>query len=317
MRVADIQCTIGVRRRACRQRQRWLACDSLVLLGGLVVAAVGFAAGHRIFGGDGFAGDSAGGVVAVEQRRLQDDLDMTQRRAAAVVLHCLGLLYIFVALAIVVNELLFPTLGLLATRLGLSGNVFGAMVFSGSSAPELFASFFGVLVLESDIGMGMIVGSLAFDFLLVTSFCVMITPCNVQRPVLFDLLPLLVDLLVLIAAVSGQMAEWWEVMPLLLLYIGGVVFVVYVSRTESSSHSQAVQVCQEPARAGPEPVQVAYGIDRQQPSPARDAEERDGERAEAFLSVRPPGGDVPEGRWLTYLLTLPIVGVLVLTVPDV
>eukprot|EP00794_Sanderia_malayensis_P010971 gene10971-12133_t len=74
-------------------------------------------------------------------------------------------LAIFVALAIVCDDFFVPSLESISEKLDLSEDVAGAtFMAAGSSAPELFTSIAGVTV-ESDVGVGTIVGSAVFNLL--------------------------------------------------------------------------------------------------------------------------------------------------------
>lgn len=68
------------------------------------------------------------------------------------------LILLFIALAIVCDDFFVPSLEAISEKLDLSEDVAGAtFMAAGSSAPELFTSVAGVTV-ESDVGIGTIVG---------------------------------------------------------------------------------------------------------------------------------------------------------------
>jgi hypothetical protein len=118
-----------------------------------------------------------------------DLFTMEQRRNGAVVLHFFGLMYMFVALAIVCDEYFVPSLGVitevvglffilvfsifsLTNQLGISEDVAGAtFMAAGGSAPEFFTSLFGVFITQNNVGVGTIVGSATFNILCVLAFC--------------------------------------------------------------------------------------------------------------------------------------------------
>ncbi|XP_058950478.2 sodium/potassium/calcium exchanger 3 isoform X3 [Pocillopora verrucosa] len=82
-------------------------------------------------------------------------------------LHIFCVLVIFVALAIVCDDFFVPSLEAISEKLDLSEDVAGAtFMAAGSSAPELFTSVAGVTV-ESDVGIGTIVGSAVFNLLVI------------------------------------------------------------------------------------------------------------------------------------------------------
>lgn len=98
---------------------------------------------------------------------------MTRERGA-VVLHVIGLIYMFIALAIVCDEFFVPALAVLTEKLAIrftltseamsistkcSDDVAGAtFMAAGGSAPEFFTSVIGVFISSDNVGIGTIVG---------------------------------------------------------------------------------------------------------------------------------------------------------------
>eukprot|EP00094_Tigriopus_californicus_P012198 TCALIF_11790-PA protein Name:"Similar to Nckx30C Sodium/potassium/calcium exchanger Nckx30C (Drosophila melanogaster)" AED:0.29 eAED:0.34 QI:0/0.16/0.07/0.76/0.5/0.46/13/0/641 len=90
----------------------------------------------------------------------------------AVILHIIGILYMFFALALVCDEFFVPSLDVIIEKLGISPDVAGAtFMAAGGSAPELFTSIIGVFIAKSDVGIGTIVGSAVFNILFVIAAC--------------------------------------------------------------------------------------------------------------------------------------------------
>lgn len=82
-------------------------------------------------------------------------------------LYIFCVLVIFIALAIVCDDFFVPSLEAISEKLDLSEDVAGAtFMAAGSSAPELFTSVAGVTV-QSDVGIGTIVGSAVFNLLVI------------------------------------------------------------------------------------------------------------------------------------------------------
>ena len=101
-----------------------------------------------------------------------DLFDLKARRRGAVAFYILGLIYMFVALAIVCDEFFVPSLDVIIDVIGCSEDVAGAtFMAAGGSAPELFTSVIGVFVAFSDVGIGTIVGSAVFNILFVIGMC--------------------------------------------------------------------------------------------------------------------------------------------------
>uniref|UniRef100_H2URB3 Sodium/calcium exchanger membrane region domain-containing protein n=1 Tax=Takifugu rubripes TaxID=31033 RepID=H2URB3_TAKRU len=101
-----------------------------------------------------------------------DLFTIEERRQGYVVLHMFGMLYMFIALAIVCDEFFVPALTVITEKLEISDDVAGAtFMAAGGSAPELFTSVIGVFVSHSNVGIGTIVGSAVFNILFVIGMC--------------------------------------------------------------------------------------------------------------------------------------------------
>jgi hypothetical protein len=86
-----------------------------------------------------------------------------------IILYVLIIVHIFVGIAILADDFFVPSLEALSEALDLSEDVAGAtFMAAGSSAPELFTALAGVAV-ESDVGVGTIVGSAVFNILVIVA----------------------------------------------------------------------------------------------------------------------------------------------------
>merc|ERR1719387_286640 len=89
----------------------------------------------------------------------------------------MGLIYMFIAIAIVCDECFVPALEVITDVLHLSPDVAGAtFMAAGGSAPEFFTSLIGSVLVESDIGTGTIIGSAVFNVLFVIGACTVVAP---------------------------------------------------------------------------------------------------------------------------------------------
>merc|ERR1719230_2531810 len=95
---------------------------------------------------------------------------------------------------------------------------------AGGSAPELFTSLIGTIILESDVGFGTIVGSAVFNVLFVIGLC----GFAAQVPIKLTWWPLFRDctyyifglcMLALFSKTGGSI-ELWEAFILFLGYLG-------------------------------------------------------------------------------------------------
>ena len=162
----------------------------------------------------------------VEALQSCDDIDKADPKWLSVFL-ALGVLYMFLALAIVCDEFFVPALEEMASsrRLNLSMDVAGAtLMAAGGSAPELFSSLFGTFQ-ESEIGFGTIIGSAVFNVLFVIAMCSVFAKevlVLTWWPLFRDSLCYAIGLVVLaifVGVVSKDEIELWEALVLFSLYI--------------------------------------------------------------------------------------------------
>lgn len=101
-----------------------------------------------------------------------DAFNIQERQNGWVLLHFIGMLYMFLALAIVCDEYFVEALDVITEKTGVDDNVAGAtFMAAGGSAPELFTSLIGVFIAQSNVGIGTIVGSAVFNILFVLGMC--------------------------------------------------------------------------------------------------------------------------------------------------
>ncbi|XP_035435078.1 sodium/potassium/calcium exchanger Nckx30C isoform X1 [Spodoptera frugiperda] len=152
-----------------------------------------------------------------------------QRRSGAVLLHVVGMGYMFVALAIVCDEFFVPALDVIIERLAIRDDVAGAtFMAAGGSAPELFTSIIGVFVSFDDVGIGTIVGSAVFNILFVIGACALFSRTTLTLtwwPLFRDCSFYSVSLLVLIYCFRDSEIYWQEALVLFSLYGAYVLFM--------------------------------------------------------------------------------------------
>ncbi|XP_038603125.1 sodium/potassium/calcium exchanger 4 [Tachyglossus aculeatus] len=154
-----------------------------------------------------------------------------ERQHGAVLLHILGALYMFYALAIVCDDFFVPSLEKICERLHLSEDVAGAtFMAAGSSTPELFASVIGVFITHGDVGVGTIVGSAVFNILCIIGVCglfagqvVLLTWWAVFRDSVYYTL----SVIVLIIFIYDEEIVWWEGLILIVMYAFYILIMKY------------------------------------------------------------------------------------------
>ncbi|XP_060697976.1 sodium/potassium/calcium exchanger 2-like [Hemiscyllium ocellatum] len=160
-----------------------------------------------------------------------DIISLAQRRKGLVILHVLGMIYMFVALAIVCDEFFVPSLTIITDKLQISDDVAGAtFMAAGGSAPELFTSLIGVFISHSNVGIGTIVGSAVFNILFVIGMCALFSKQILRLtwwPLFRDVSFYIIDLILLILFFRSNTIVWWESVILLSAYGTYVVFMKF------------------------------------------------------------------------------------------
>ncbi|XP_061577941.1 sodium/potassium/calcium exchanger 2-like isoform X2 [Cololabis saira] len=165
-----------------------------------------------------------------------DYFSVEQRRQGFVVFHMLGMLYMFIALAIVCDEFFVPALTVITEKLEISDDVAGAtFMAAGGSAPELFTSVIGVFVSHSNVGIGTIVGSAVFNILFVIGMCALFSKEVLNLtwwPLFRDVSFYIIGLLMLIYFFLDNQITVEESISLLSCYICYVTFMKYNANVE-------------------------------------------------------------------------------------
>lgn len=175
--------------------------------------------------------------TATDNRQFPTDLfSLEQKRRGAVVLHIVGVLYMFVALAIVCDEFFIPALEIIAQSLKLSNDVAGAtFMAAGGSAPEFFTSVVGVFFARNAVGFGTIVGSAVFNILFVVSMCALLAKSVLTLtwwPLFRDSIFYAIALSVLIGFFHDGQIEWYESLALFSLYLLYATFMGFNAKVE-------------------------------------------------------------------------------------
>ncbi|NXN24020.1 NCKX2 protein, partial [Nycticryphes semicollaris] len=166
----------------------------------------------------------------------KDIFSLEDRRRGAVILHVIGMIYMFIALAIVCDEFFVPSLTVITEKLSISDDVAGAtFMAAGGSAPELFTSLIGVFISHSNVGIGTIVGSAVFNILFVIGMCALFSREILNLtwwPLFRDVSFYIVDLILLIIFFLDNLIMWWESLTLLTAYFCYVTFMKFNVQVE-------------------------------------------------------------------------------------
>ncbi|XP_037728035.1 sodium/potassium/calcium exchanger 2 isoform X1 [Drosophila subpulchrella] len=119
-----------------------------------------------------------------------DLFTVEQLRQGWVVLHVFAAVYFFILLAIICNDYFLPTVECICEDLHLSKDVAAAtFMATATSMPEFFTNTISTLILESDMGLGTIIGSLMFNTLGVAGLAAL----AIDKPVQLDWWPIARD----------------------------------------------------------------------------------------------------------------------------
>ncbi|SPP89639.1 sodium/potassium/calcium exchanger 3 isoform X2 [Drosophila guanche] len=154
-----------------------------------------------------------------------DLFTVEQLRQGWVVLHVFAAIYFFILLAIICNDYFLPTVECICEDLHLSKDVAAAtFMATATSMPEFFTNTISTLILESDMGLGTIIGSLMFNTLGVAGLAAL---C-IDKPVQLDWWPIARDcfiyifntIILLVLAWGGSISfvETCIMMGFLVLY---------------------------------------------------------------------------------------------------
>lgn len=165
-------------------------------------------------------------LVAHPDVNFPDAFTTKQRKKGALVLHFLGMSYMFIAITLVCDRYFIPALTIIGKKLNFSEDVTGAvLVAAGGSMPELFTSLWGTLVYRTDVGFGTIIGSGAFNILCLIGICslfakevLVLSKGPLLRDSFFYIITLVV-LIIFLSCISPKRMEYWEAICLFLMYI--------------------------------------------------------------------------------------------------
>lgn len=172
-----------------------------------------------------------------DQSQFPEDLfSLEQRQRGAVFLHLFGLVYLFIALAIVCDEFFVPSLAVITERLDISDDVAGAtFMAAGGSAPEFFTSVVGTFVAQNNVGIGTIVGSATFNILCVLAFCTLFSCKELELswwPLFRDVSFYIISLMILVVAFLDEQIIWWEALALFGVYLAYALFMKFNASIE-------------------------------------------------------------------------------------
>ncbi|XP_072321851.1 sodium/potassium/calcium exchanger 5 [Eucyclogobius newberryi] len=154
-----------------------------------------------------------------------------ERKDGGLVIYFMIIFYMLLAVAIVCDDYFLPSLEVISERLGLSQDVAGAtFMAAGSSAPELVTAFLGVFVTKGDIGVSTIVGSAVYNLLGICAACGLLAPMAGRLscwPLFRDCLAYGISVSAVLAIISDNRVYWYDAACLLLVYAVYIVVLCF------------------------------------------------------------------------------------------
>lgn len=165
--------------------------------------------------------------ISLMSRQLEsgfppEALSSTELENGGFLLYCIGILCVFFAVREVCDTYLEPTIEHIVNAFKIQQDIAGATIMAfGNSSPELFICMFSFLLSQSDLGLGTIIGSAAFNSLFLAAFVALIA----KEPLELHWWPLARDFsfnCALMAQLIGYMSNgnlnWWEALLLIFSY---------------------------------------------------------------------------------------------------
>ncbi|CAL9697479.1 unnamed protein product [Knipowitschia caucasica] len=160
-----------------------------------------------------------------------DLFSVEQRRRGWVVLHIVGIIYMFIALVILSEEFFVPALAAITDVFALSSSVAGATVMAAAcSTPRFFTFLIDLFMNGAKPGIDSIVGSAVFNILFVIGMCALFSREMLHLtwwPLFRDVSFYILDLVMLIVFFLDNVIVWWESLMLVGGYTLYVVFMKY------------------------------------------------------------------------------------------
>ncbi|CAG9322684.1 unnamed protein product [Blepharisma stoltei] len=161
----------------------------------------------------------------------ESSLSTEQIRGGGEILYGIGILYVLFGIREVCSGFFMPIIDYIVNKYSISPNVAGATLMAlGGSAPEIFICFMSTFAASSTIGFSTIIGSGAFNAILLVGICAMSAKSvfelqwwQVARDFMFNMV--LLGLLVLFW--SNLFIDWYEGLVLILVYILYVYFMKF------------------------------------------------------------------------------------------
>ncbi|XP_068174105.1 sodium/potassium/calcium exchanger 5 [Antennarius striatus] len=264
-----------------------------------------------------------------------------ERKDGGLVIYFILIFYMLLAVSVVCDDYFLPSLEVISERLGLSQDVAGAtFMAAGSSAPELVTAFLGVFVTKGDIGVSTIVGSAVYNLLGICAACGLLASMAGRLscwPLFRDCVAYGISVAAVIGIIYDNKVFWYDAACLLLVYGLYIVVLCFDLRISEFFLRKVSPCCTCLGKGSTEKLetQPLFGWSQDASLRVHSRSRTDSgifqdDSGYSHLSLslhglnEIPDGEsknvfaVPESDWrrILWVLSLPIIVLLFLTVPD-
>ncbi|XP_058839753.1 sodium/potassium/calcium exchanger 4-like isoform X2 [Topomyia yanbarensis] len=152
-----------------------------------------------------------------------DIFTKTERLNGAIAIHFFAAIYFFTILAYICSEYFLPSVECICEDLHLSEDVAAAtFMATATSMPEFFTNTISTLVVDSDMGLGTIMGSMLFNTLGVAALVGLLTKSHVQLewwPLTRDSVIVLITTSALVGCLWDDRVYWYESAVFVIMYV--------------------------------------------------------------------------------------------------
>ncbi|XP_058463470.1 sodium/potassium/calcium exchanger 4-like isoform X2 [Malaya genurostris] len=152
-----------------------------------------------------------------------DIFTKSERLNGAIVIHFFAAIYFFTILAYTCSEYFLPSVECICEDLHLSEDVAAAtFMATATSMPEFFTNTISTLIVDSDMGLGTIMGSMLFNTLGVAALVGLLTKTHVQLdwwPLTRDSVIVLIITSLLVGCLWDERVYWYESVVFVILYV--------------------------------------------------------------------------------------------------
>uniref|UniRef100_A0A7S0CXR9 Sodium/calcium exchanger membrane region domain-containing protein n=2 Tax=Amorphochlora amoebiformis TaxID=1561963 RepID=A0A7S0CXR9_9EUKA len=167
----------------------------------------------------------------------ETEFELLGNGSLAAIIFIFTLAYVFLALAIVVDEYFVISIEVILEKLKVSEDVAGAIFMAGgTSAAELFSNLIDTFVYRSNIGFGVIYGTVVFNIFVGVGYSCFVCPSDVKtcdwKVMSRDTVWYMFSIVMVVAFIWDKKVEWYESFILVILYAGYAMNVIFQARVE-------------------------------------------------------------------------------------